>query len=442
MPTGEYALAVYAVDDDGKPVTEVNCTVALNGPGGPIDVQVDDSGYGTFKVKYESENLPSGAYAFDVCVDGKQIKNSPKFYAEPQSDQNQRDTEEFSRESKEKKDHCAQENLRQLAGFMGFEGSPPLTAERYRQLFFALRSILRANDFVKVQTFRRGTEETLFCPRLSTSEQNPGARWCMALCGVGKEGPQTGLNQFAVYPVEANGRPGEEADFIVKIEGPNGPVEVDVESSDVDGSFNAKYNQASLSTGDYTAWIFLDGQLTKDSPVKFQVENIAEPKKCFVKGIGLEELTVYARGSNGMPADGICTIEMSGPNGPIEVKMVDDSNFGTFHAEYNPNNLPSGAYTIKAMIDSQPIKDSMVNFQVKTTADKKKANPEKSYAKYAFDEHGKPAAEYSLAVYTVDDDGEPVIGANCTVELNGPNGPIDVQLDDSDDSILQGQNYD
>eukprot|EP00463_Aulacantha_scolymantha_P005367 TRINITY_DN66_c0_g2_i6.p1 TRINITY_DN66_c0_g2~~TRINITY_DN66_c0_g2_i6.p1 ORF type:complete len:108 (+),score=39.47 TRINITY_DN66_c0_g2_i6:285-608(+) len=103
----------------------------------------------------------------------------------------------------------------------------------------ALRSVLRKNDFEKVQ--QPGKDKVLFCPRLDTSSKQSGdSHWCMALCGVEEKGPQT-VDQFAVYSLGPDGTPVEKPNCRVKMEGPDGPLKVKVESVE-DGTFKAEYN--------------------------------------------------------------------------------------------------------------------------------------------------------------------------------------------------------
>eukprot|EP00463_Aulacantha_scolymantha_P000812 TRINITY_DN153_c0_g1_i1.p2 TRINITY_DN153_c0_g1~~TRINITY_DN153_c0_g1_i1.p2 ORF type:complete len:123 (-),score=34.52 TRINITY_DN153_c0_g1_i1:8-376(-) len=120
----------------------------------------------------------------------------------------------------------------------------------------------------------------------------------MALCGVEEEGPQT-VDQFAVYSLGPGGTPPEKPDCIVKIEGPDGPLEVKVESLE-DGNCKVDYNPEILSnSSDWSINMIVDGIPTKDSPTKVHLGNIADTERCSAIEPNLEELVVYARDKNG-----------------------------------------------------------------------------------------------------------------------------------------------
>merc|ERR1712025_562656 len=125
------------------------------------------------------------------------------------------------------------------------------------------------------------------------------------------------------------------------------------------------------SSGNFTIDVRVDGKSLQDSPTKLQVGNVPDTEKCSANGPGLEELTVFARDAEGQPTDGICTVEMRGPNGPVEVTVV-DSGDGKFQAQYNP--LSPGDYTVNAMIDSQPVS----TFRAKIQPRPKRKEPEET----------------------------------------------------------------
>eukprot|EP00463_Aulacantha_scolymantha_P000602 TRINITY_DN1370_c0_g1_i1.p1 TRINITY_DN1370_c0_g1~~TRINITY_DN1370_c0_g1_i1.p1 ORF type:complete len:90 (+),score=16.61 TRINITY_DN1370_c0_g1_i1:558-827(+) len=70
--------------------------------------------------------------------------------------------------------------------------------------------------------------------------------------------------------------------------------------------------------------MIVDGIPTKDSPTKVHLGNIADTERCSAIEPNLEELVVYARDKNGKSTDGLCTVTLTGPNGPINVKVHED----------------------------------------------------------------------------------------------------------------------
>merc|ERR1712038_987332 len=222
----------------------------------------------------------------------------------------------------------------------------------------ALRSALKTGDFIRVK--QPGTDKVLFVPRLHPSEENSGPHWCMALCG---DNPQ----QFAVVSIGPDGQLVPGPNCIVELAGPNGPLEVTVDSLD-DGGFEVKYDEGNLSSGVFTSEMVVDGQSIGDSPIELQVGNIADTQKCSVKGPNLEEIVIYSRDMNGNPVDGICTVVMKGPDGePVEVK-VEDVGDGSFVGKYD--QLEPGDYVIDCMVDSQPV----AKFRVKSSRSDEKGD--------------------------------------------------------------------
>jgi len=245
-------------------------------------------------------------------------------------------------------------------GFSGYEGSPPITAKKKdaQKQLLALRSALRTGDFIRVK--QPDTDRVLFVPRLHPSEHNSDPHWCMALC---EDNPR----QFAVVSIGADGQPVKGPNCIVEIAGPNGPLEIIVDSLE-NGEFEAKYDDENLFSGVFTSEMVVDGQPVEDSPIKYQIQNITDIQKCSTKGPNLEEMMIYSRDMYGTPVEGICTVVMKGPDEqPIEVKVEDAGN-GTFIAKYD--QLEPGDYVIDCMVDSLPV----AKFRAKSSRSKEKGD--------------------------------------------------------------------
>eukprot|EP00463_Aulacantha_scolymantha_P001526 TRINITY_DN2144_c0_g1_i1.p1 TRINITY_DN2144_c0_g1~~TRINITY_DN2144_c0_g1_i1.p1 ORF type:complete len:117 (+),score=31.32 TRINITY_DN2144_c0_g1_i1:333-683(+) len=114
----------------------------------------------------------------------------------------------------------------------------------------------------------------------------------MALCGVEEKGPQT-VDQFAVYSLGPDGTPAKKPDCRVKMEGPDGPLKVKVESVE-DGTFKVEYNPDILSnSSDWAIHMAVDGITTKDSPAKVHLGNIVDTERCAASGPGLKKIRAY-----------------------------------------------------------------------------------------------------------------------------------------------------
>merc|ERR1712130_303842 len=163
------------------------------------------------------------------------------------------------------------------------------------------------------------------------------------------------IDEFVVYSVDDKGKPSEEPVEVIKMQGPKGPVRVEIAPAG-DGTFKIEDDIDNLSPGDYTVQV-LDESGQPSKTIEFQIGNIAEPKSSFTKGPDVEELTIYTRGADGKPGEGICTVEMEGPDGPIEIKLeeVPDEK-GTYRAAYTPMNFsPDGDYFMDVMVNGEPI---------------------------------------------------------------------------------------
>jgi len=435
-------LVVYARSEDGKPTDGV-CIVTIVGPNGPIEVKVQDVGDGCFHAKY-NQLLP-GDYEINCMVDGLHVS---QFYAKSSGDNS---------------DKCLKYSTRYSSGsgiyrsgidaspapFAGFHGSPPVSAARIREQFIALRAVVQKNDFEYFQL--SGTEQVFFCPRIDvTSTPMDGSRWCIALCGTEESGPQI-VDQFAVYAIGPDGMPANKPDYRITIKGPDGPLQVKVEPHE-DGTFKVECNADSfLKSNCWSINKIIDGITIVDSPTKSQVRNIAFPERCSANEPGLEDLVVRARDAAGSLTDALCTVAITGPNGPVEVKM-EEMGPGEFRAKYNA--LPLGDYEIHCMVDGLPV----AKFCAKPSDSQRcDGSPDKCLKYSTIYSSGRgiyvsgggydivssngqnkcfidgPKLE-NLTVYVRDTGGRPVKNCLCLVEIEGPNGPVNVQVDDTGDA--------
>merc|ERR1712130_441967 len=114
--------------------------------------------------------------------------------------------------------------------------------------------------------------------------------------------------------------------------------------------FEVKYDEEKLSHGTFTVTMTtVNGEPTEDSPTKCVLGKPIEVTNCSSQSPGLEELVVYSRDSQENPTQGICTVVMEGPAGPV----VDDVGDGTYKVLYD--RLAPGDYTTDVMVNSQPI---------------------------------------------------------------------------------------
>merc|ERR1712038_880160 len=264
--------------------------------------------------------------------------------------------------------------------------------------------------------------------------------------------------KIAVHTRGADGRPVKGATCDVSIQGPNGPIEINVEDQD-NGTFNADYNTENLSPGEYKVKITIDDEplIRKDDCYnKFRIFPPIDPGYCYAKGPGLKgkgkrkkksgkyvgDFTIYSCDSNGNPTKGSkCTVNMQGPNGPVDV-LVKDLGDGRFFARYNMQDIddagPGLLYSIDVLADNQPIKDSPFTFKSKkskgnnTELDsdeekrakkkRKRADPSECYAEGdGLKGKGKDGLA-KITVHCLDEDGNPVKNSKLDVGFRCPRG--------------------
>merc|ERR1712038_1875305 len=260
--------------------------------------------------------------------------------------------------------------------------------------------------------------------------------------------------EIVILAKDSNLRPVSKCKPEVTIDGPDGAVKVKMKPSNTDGTFIVTYNPDNLKNGEYTVNVLVDKEPIQGSPIKFISNPSIDPSQCYAAGGGLnispspsnlsaalgdqpDEFTIYALNSQGKPVrNKKCEVKMSGPKDSVEVK-VEDNNNGTFVARYDADGLEPGEYTVDVLIEGQPIKDSPLKFRMNAPEEKTKADPKKSYAKYVINADQQPLADYALAVFALDSDEQPVVGADCTVEMKGPDGPVNVRVEDSGDGTFK-----
>eukprot|EP00463_Aulacantha_scolymantha_P004436 TRINITY_DN5555_c0_g1_i1.p1 TRINITY_DN5555_c0_g1~~TRINITY_DN5555_c0_g1_i1.p1 ORF type:complete len:313 (+),score=65.73 TRINITY_DN5555_c0_g1_i1:546-1484(+) len=87
----EGTINVFARDADEKPALGSTCTVHMEGSNsGPIDIEINDNGDGSFTASYNSSELTPGEYCIEVQIDNQPIKESPfKFTVKEVADPSQ-----------------------------------------------------------------------------------------------------------------------------------------------------------------------------------------------------------------------------------------------------------------------------------------------------------------------------------------------------------------
>merc|ERR1719277_863140 len=106
-----------------------------------------------------------------------------------------------------------------------------------------------------------------------------------------------------------------------------------------------------------------------------QIINKQGGNLCFIEGPTMEKLFVHVRDTGGRPAQGMVTVDIDGPNGPVDTQ-VQDTGHG-YLVTYEPLNRVPGDYVIKVFVNLVEIAMFNITTQNESTqlVMNKKANP-------------------------------------------------------------------
>lgn len=218
--------------------------------------------------------------------------------------------------------------------------------------------------------------------------------------------------------------------------GPNGEeIKADIKDNG-DGTYSGSYPIA--KPGKYTVNVALRGAPIKDSPFH-PFHEAGNAGKSWAEGEGLHQgktnrpcnFVIHSVDKDGKPlaAGGDpFQVVVSGPQGPIPVKVTDAGN-GTYPVTYAPDH--EGTYKVDVTLFGQPIKDNPFSVKIKRSPNAAKSWVDGPGLKRAYD--NRPA---HFTVHALDDVGQPVSGDDCKVSIlpEGGNGkPIPVDVKDNGD---------
>lgn len=415
-------FTVFARDDKKEPVIGADCAINMYSKNGPVYVEVTDNGDGSFLAEYELP-LRSGEYTVDILVNDNPIDNSP-------------------------------------SKFTIFRPAEP------------------GNCFAE-------------CPGLESVKAAGGV-----------EDPATDLGDFTIFARDTYGDAVSQCECNLTIKGPHGLVEVDLTNGEEEGKFYAQYDPQDLTPGEYTIDSTINGEHIDGFPFQLKVlEHFAEPKECFAEGGGLyspedcirleqefnsvlygnkdvipphiqrlstlsvrsnESLLssreqfvedydddfddfeykvghfmVYVLDKRARPVStSECEIKIMGPDGEVDVTL-DNHQDGTFTVEYDAELLGPGTYTIDITVDGNPIQNSPYKFQIRKIADTIKSTATGP----GLTSQGCDSGKGNFTVFARCSEGTPVIESICECTITGPNGEVDVQIDDIKDGSFNLSYY-
>ena len=228
------------------------------------------------------------------------------------------------------------------------------------------------------------------------------------------------VGEPATFNVATNGA--GQAKLSVTVKGPSGPVLVRP-SEDVDGPDNYIFTYTPQDAGEHAIDIKWADLPIPNSPFTTQV---VDPRKCFASGQGLiaanvgEPATFYVATNGAGQAELSATVE--GPSGPVLVRPSEDVDGpDNYIFTYTPQD--AGEHAIDIKWANLPIPNSPFITQV--------VDPRKCFALgqgLIAANVGEPATFY----VATNGAGQ----ANLSVTVEGPSGPVDVQI-----PRVDGTNY-
>jgi len=446
---GPESLNVRVRDFDGKPTNGL-CAVEINGPQGPIPVQVAETNVGSFKAKYPALNKQPGDYAMKVKVDSQPIANFNVKVVPGSSKLN------VTNLVNGKNCYVEGPGLEELTVYVrGIDGQPadgnceveikdpnkkPMEVKIesvgdgiYRAKYNSLNSV-PGNYFIDVKV-----DSEVIAKFSAKSKANSSNLWIGYIADLSRcfvKGP--GLEELMIYVLGFDGTP-TDALCKVNLKGPNGKIEIRPEGTSK-GTYCAKYTALNSVPGEYVMevmvnWIAIAKfHITSvEGSSKFSIRNMANVKGCSIVGQpNSEKVTVSVRGFDGKPMQGICTAEIVGPNGPVEIQEVEDAGNGTFTIKYGPLNKDPGSYMFDIMVDSETLQKFRLNV-ISSDAPVGKTFGQPADLKQCFIEG--PGLE-ELSINILGANGEPADGQP-QVQINGPDGAVKVKTEIAGDAVYR-----
>eukprot|EP01119_Soliformovum_irregulare_P015542 TRINITY_DN437_c0_g1_i1.p1 TRINITY_DN437_c0_g1~~TRINITY_DN437_c0_g1_i1.p1 ORF type:complete len:1056 (-),score=389.88 TRINITY_DN437_c0_g1_i1:223-3369(-) len=237
------------------------------------------------------------------------------------------------------------------------------------------------------------------------------------------------------------------AKFDVQLETPNGQKQSVPVKDNGDGTYRADYTPT--QKGKNVVHVDNHGpagvQAVANSPYPVEVREPADKTKTEVSGPGVRRavpmgpthVKVEARDKNGNPigkgGDHV-TVEVKGPNGDVPVELKDNGD-GTYVADYEPTAL--GPHTVEVKLVGDHVAKSPYHVTVRDPADKDKTEVSGPGIKTGIP-NGVPTW---VDIVAKDSNGDPITSGNdnFAVQVQGPNGPVDVELVDNDDGTYKAK---
>merc|ERR1712038_2114771 len=148
--------------------------------------------------------------------------------------------------------------------------------------------------------------------------------------------------------------------YTMMISGPNGEIEAKVEDVD-EGIFKANYPALNSVSGDYTMTAMVNSQpvakflaKAEEESSELKVKRLPSSDKSFAQEPCLDKFFVHSRNYDWCPTEGNCIVQIQGPDGLIETK-VQNTDLGTYCAQYPKLNSVPGEYFMTAMVDFEPV---------------------------------------------------------------------------------------
>jgi len=226
-------------------------------------------------------------------------------------------------------------------------------------------------------------------------------------------------------------------DIKVTVDGPNGPVAVDLIDND-DGTYKANYTPTDL--GEHTVEVKLGDDHVAESPYKVLSRPAADASKTEVKGPGVKDgvpeqvetyFNILAKDADGKDVEyggDRFEVDVTGPNGEKAEATVNDNEDGTYRVTYTAPC--TGAFTVEVKLQDKQVADSPYKINVRERGDASKTTAEGPGLV-----HPTQNVPQHFTVTARDRDGNDLAfgGDKLTVKITGPGGVgVDSTVEDKE----------
>lgn len=162
--------------------------------------------------------------------------------------------------------------------------------------------------------------------------------------------------EFTIQANDINGNPIKEGgdEIGVNLKGPNGEDVPAQLTDNGNGTYEVVY--VPLGPGEHKVTPTVKGKPIKGAPIRVNVIAGADPEHSHIEGFSFKIRAKTKKGENKSKGGDKFSVEINGPNGPVENLDYKDIGDGSYHVHYNLSE--PGDYQIFVKMDGKDIKGS------------------------------------------------------------------------------------